>query len=456
MFKLKSQTSFLSKPIFWIFVGAIFIRLILIPFGNNIDMLSHAGWGQKLYFEGPKQFYYNTDWVYSWPTQPPILVLLLGGLYNAYHWGLSVLNFINRLIPPFPSKLVMWYEASMYRETVFPTVYLWWMKLPAILSDLALGMLIYLAGLRFNKKAAILSTAIFLLVPFSWYISAVWGQVESFLTILGALAFIMLHKRWFVLASLLFFISIYTKPLFVIFLPFFIFVYLLKRPSVLSVILSAIAVLTAFLVTTMPFTDQNPFVFAAKLIPEKILNKGEPKLTLAAWNFWNLFFGQVPKNHMTRFLGIPAFYIGVGFLSIFYGIAGWIYAKRKDLTSMMVSLFIIMAAGFLFMTNMLDRYLFPAFFFLLFIAARKPQILFASFLFSIFYFFNLFGSWWYPQTFFAFYGDLIKWNGWFVTRIFSFFTLLLFFHLVVWLVFDKSLVGILLDRRWRKFFPKRI
>jgi len=141
---------------------------------------------------------------------------------------------------------------------------------------------------------------------------------------------------------------------------------------------------------------------------------------------------------------------------MFYCIAGWIYTRRRDLTSMMVSLFIIMAAGFLFMTNMLDRYLFPALFFLLFVAARKPQILPAALLFSLFYFLNLFGSWWYPQTFFASYGDLIKWNGWFVTRIFSFFTLLLFFHLVVWLVFDKSLVGILLDRRWRKFFPKRV
>lgn len=454
--KLKFKTSFFKKPIFWIFVGAIFIRLALIPFGNHVDMLSHAGWGQKLFFEGPKQFYYNTHWVYSWPTQPPIFVLLLGALYQVYYWGLSALNFINQLIPPFPSWWVTWYEISLYKETPFPTAYLWWMKVPAILSDLALGILIYLLGLKFNKKAATFATSIFLLVPFSWYISALWGQIESLLTIFGGLAFIMLDRRFFVLASLLLFISVYTKPLFVIFLPFFIFVYFLKRPSVLSIILSAAFVLAAFLVTTMPFTDQNPFIFIAKLIPEKILNKGEPKLTLAAWNFWNLVFGQDPKNQMTGFLGMPAFYFGTVLFSVFYCLAGWIYVKKRDFLTMMAGLFIIMAAGFLFMTNMLDRYLFPAFFFLLLAAVQKPQILPAAFLFTLFYFFNLFGSWWYPQAFFAFYGDFIKWNDWFVTRIFSFLTLFLFFQIVFRLVFDKSLVGMLFNRRWRKFFTKRI
>ena len=58
------------------FVGLL-LRLSLIPFGNNPDILTIAGWGKWIYENGPRGFYENTVWIYSWPTQAPLFLSLI-------------------------------------------------------------------------------------------------------------------------------------------------------------------------------------------------------------------------------------------------------------------------------------------------------------------------------------------------------------------------------------------
>jgi hypothetical protein len=62
---------------------------------------------------------------------------------------------------------------------VFPTLDL--VKIPAILSDLAIGWLIWsmILELGGGRRAAILGAALYLFVPITWFDSVVWGQVDS-------------------------------------------------------------------------------------------------------------------------------------------------------------------------------------------------------------------------------------------------------------------------------------
>lgn len=71
------------------------------------------------------------------------------------------------------------------------------LKLPPMLADAAIGILLYRAGASwFGRKAGLLAAALFLFLPMSWYDSALWGQVDAVGSLLMLAALLALADGW--------------------------------------------------------------------------------------------------------------------------------------------------------------------------------------------------------------------------------------------------------------------
>jgi len=64
-------------PFILVIFAALVIRLILSPFGNNPDLFAFAEWGNSLGKYPLNDFYFKSGWIFSSPTQPPVLNYLL-------------------------------------------------------------------------------------------------------------------------------------------------------------------------------------------------------------------------------------------------------------------------------------------------------------------------------------------------------------------------------------------
>jgi hypothetical protein len=125
------------------FALRLIIAYLLPGSGFANDLASFRGWANDLFANGLSGFYQRPGFHDYTP----------GYLY--YLWVLGGL------------------------ARVFPTLDL--VKIPAILSDLAIGWLIWsmILELGGGRRAAILGAALYLFVPITWFDSVVWGQVDS-------------------------------------------------------------------------------------------------------------------------------------------------------------------------------------------------------------------------------------------------------------------------------------
>ncbi|MEX2136632.1 MAG: phospholipid carrier-dependent glycosyltransferase [Chloroflexota bacterium] len=71
------------------------------------------------------------------------------------------------------------------------------LKVPAILADLGIAILLYRAGRRwFGSRAGLVAAALYLFVPITWYESAVFGQVDSVGLFFVVAALLLLLGGW--------------------------------------------------------------------------------------------------------------------------------------------------------------------------------------------------------------------------------------------------------------------
>jgi predicted membrane-bound dolichyl-phosphate-mannose-protein mannosyltransferase len=70
-------------------------------------------------------------------------------------------------------------------------------KLPASLADIGVGASVYAIATRLaDRRSGLVAASLFLVLPVSWYISAVWGQVDSIGALLFVLALLLVMSGW--------------------------------------------------------------------------------------------------------------------------------------------------------------------------------------------------------------------------------------------------------------------
>ena len=176
-------------PFLAILGSAMLLRFVLayVAFpgqGFASDLNQFGNWASVLAHKGPGSFYQSSGANY-----PP------GYMY--------VLWLLGALGGPVGSLLGISSDQATLQL----------MKLPPMLADAAIGILLYRAGSSwFGRGAGLVAAALYLFLPISWYDSALWGQVDAVGSLLMLAALIALADGWSEPAMALAVAGVLVKP----------------------------------------------------------------------------------------------------------------------------------------------------------------------------------------------------------------------------------------------------
>jgi len=416
---MKIKKEFIVKSILpvLVFLSALALRFALSPVGFHVDIFSNAGWGEWIGVNGTLGFYTNNIWVYSWPTQPPLVSLTYGFAYNLYIWFLELLRTSANTIVKYhlaPGhmlwwfRFVIWFDNPISTEIWFPYGFLVSIKSIAIIADVAIAGIVYWWAKKLKKNPLVWS-AIYLFSPFTWYLSALWGQYDQVAYLFALSSFLLLIK-FPVISPILMAISISLKPTTIIFVPLYLFLYFKRKPKVKTIIFGAgISIIVTYL-TLRAFTTADLLIFVKEVLIPKIIYKAEFRVSTNAYNFWHIFTLGKALDQNTKFLFVSAKIWGLLAYTLI-SIKTFMQIKSLNYKTIFNSLFIIGAGSWLFLTNMLDRYFFAGVVGGLFVTMHHPKLFKYWLITSLIFGLNLYRGWWFPESLVFVKHALIDGNG---------------------------------------------
>ncbi len=283
-------------------------------------------------------------------------------------------------------------------------------KLPAILTDVVLGFVVYRMALDLGvtERRATIAGAIVILNPISWFDSVIWGQVDSFGTVFLLLAIRELWKGRSERSAILAVVAALIKPQLAILVPIVALVVIRRAlwpdggwgdeappPATgtgwerrtrgpirilttgVAGFLTAVAVSAPFGLSVVSFTSTAPFVDSA--LVRQILSTAATYsyVTVNAYNAWALFpvdgnsmatnGGWIPDAPISNagswaaIGGVPAALVGAALLLGIALVVSIIVARKPDRLTILVGVSVLALAFFAVPTRVHERYLFPLF-----------------------------------------------------------------------------------------------
>lgn len=236
------------------------------------------------------------------------------------------------------------------------------LKAPSMAADVVTAYLLYrLAKDRLPEGWRLFAAGIYLLNPAVLINSALWGQVDSFMTLWLALGFYTLSGKGSYLSGVFFAAAVLTKPQGLIFMPVVLFELLKQRDMRLLLKTALIGIGTGILII-LPFAlRQDPFWIVRLYINTA---SGYQYVSLNAFNFFALIGANLKPDGVTWFLFT---YRTWGFIFIFLvtGYTGLIYWRGKGAHLPYLACALMAIGIFMLSVRMHERYLFPLLFFLL-------------------------------------------------------------------------------------------
>ena len=427
-FKLSKE-----KKILLIFVGAALLGFFIrTGFAKHFikesgDIRLYADWAEKIWAFGARTFYIYPQWYYAPPNYPPLLSLIYAGAYWLWDHKYALAQLHNLIKIPPAIFIIYFYEHGLF----------FLLKLPGILADLALGFLAFELTRKItgNIKRAFAAGVFYLFNPVSIFLSGVWGQTDSLVSLFGLLSFVTLWagKAWLSLPFLL--LSFYIKPNWGIFIPLYLFLLILKKPKIKQVLLGLLLSFVLFWATTQPFVKEgNVFSFSRWLWRERLLPTATvaQKASVSAFNLHTILLTMDKSADSTPYLGIPAKYVGyIAFLLINIITFGYIKRQKLSLSSVLVGIFSIGFGSYLFLTNMLERYFFQSFVPMIVLMFSSPSLLIYGILLNIAVFVNVFYA--FLRRSRGWLADAFGANNFALVRLFS------TVNLVSWALFVKNI-----------------
>lgn len=414
------------------------LRLVLSPTFYHIDILSQAYWGEWIYNNGTKQFYSNSTWVYAWPTQPPLVNLVYAASFWLYLNSLELFRNIAHYVVPHlaPTYMlwyfdfVIWYTDAQYTESYLKLGYFLSIKFIGILGDLLIGLIIFLMLKKEDAKKALLLSSLYLFSPFSFYISALWGQYDQLSFLFLLLSVWLLLRKNVLLSPFLLMISISLKPTSIIFIPLFLWIYFRLKKHILEYLGGILLAIGGGLLTVAVFTNDNLLHFLYYDLKNKVFFKAGFRVSTNSFNFWHIFIGDNPKEHFETFLLVPAYVWG--WLSYsFVNLLAFKYSYKINQKNVLTAFAVVGLGGWLFTTNMLERYFFAGMVFSMMCLIYYPGFFRYWLIMSLIFWVNLYHGWWVPRAW-DFLRQLLIWNNHTVTRILS------FVNVAVFVIFLKN------------------
>ncbi len=377
----------MKKKILFLLILGLVLRLWAIFWGYHGDLNNNISWGTMGFVRGLNGFYEYDIWSFSAPNQPPLYILLFVFIRALWEWVYDLSRSLNTAIATFPSAFIWFWEERGMTFLV---------KLPSIAADFAIGMVIYGFVKKHASKMAIPALALWLLNPVVWYNSAVWGQTDALVNLLGFLGVVNLLNKHLVKSLVFLTLSILFKGSLAIFAPILVFVAIRQKYKLTSWLKAGFTSLATIIIVAIWFhPDLDLFVWLFKLYNERILPGEIGFLTANAFNFWWLV-DPTETYDSIRFLGLPARILGY-LLSL--GLILPLLTRLKKLKAETVFYALSLSAliTFLFMTRIHERYLYPFFPMITIVFALRPRIWPAISLLSLAHLLNLYHLFWVPN-----------------------------------------------------------
>lgn len=231
------------------------------------------------------------------------------------------------------------------------------LKLPSIIADLlTTGLLFKLAKKYLSLELCVLIAAFYAFNPAILINSAVWGQVDSFFTLLILSALVLLSEKRIGPAAVFFSAAVLMKPQGIIFLPV-LFFELVRQKSLKSWLKVLGSGLVSAAIILLPFALNLGSLWIFKLFAGTL---GEyPYASVNAFNFFSLL-GKNFTADSAAFLGLSYHTWGMAAI-VLLTLASWFfYSKGKSPEQAGAAALLLIAGVFTFSTRMHERYLFPA------------------------------------------------------------------------------------------------
>jgi len=338
-----------------LFVGFILRLCFITNDGFKNDVSSFEGWALTLAEHSFSQFYSKAGFA-DYPPGYFYILAAVGALWESFfkHFDTSY-NALKILV-----------------------------KLPAIIADLLVGLLLFRIVRRFaSERWALGAAALYVLNPAVIFISATWGQVDSISGGLALLAIYLLLRSqdserteaWFIGGAWVALgYSILIKPQAAILIPLlvaFAFVGLAeRRPArLMATGYGIVAALGLAFLLSLPFHPGNPLNVFVWLYQRYSYGSGVYAFnSVNAFNLWSIRqdFWE-PDNALTLFL--PQYLWGLGLLAAATLLVLWRYlqlcivAAKSSGQALLESAAILLLAFFMLSTRMHERYLFDGFLF---------------------------------------------------------------------------------------------
>ena len=328
------------SPFLAILAGGLLLRVLLafVLFpkqGFSTDMQLFASWATTLARVGPGSFYATA----TGADYPPGYLYILWLLGNAPALVLPLL-----------------------------------LKVPAILADLGIALVIYVAARRWlGERAGLIAVALYLFIPVTWYDSALWGQVDAVGALLLIASLVLLIEKQSEAAIALAVLAILVKPQeaigLVVVLPVLVRRHLILSGSRRRLLSTAAAGAAALVLPLVPF-DIGGVTGLARLFQSDADRYSV--LTANAFNLWALV-GPTPlaqifasggswtPDSLVVAGGMTALTLGaIALVAVGLFVAGGLLF-RDGRVPILLGFAIVAFAFYAVPTRVHERYLFPFF-----------------------------------------------------------------------------------------------
>ncbi len=329
-----------EKILLFIFLGVgLVVRLIAAPIieGFSVDIGCFTAWSAKAASVNGISTFYTSGMFCDYP---PFYILILSAVGH-------ISNFIRSVFGQSPNLLLI--------------------KLPSIIADVATSYLFYkIAVKRFNPSVSFILSILYLFNPVVFVNSTLWGQVDSFFTLLLLFGLLLIDSGKLSFATIIFTIAVLMKPQGIIFLPvigYELIIDFLKTKNFKNIGLSILYAVITTAIVIIPFSAGRAPTWLIDLYINTA--EGYKYASMNAYNLFGLLGANAKMDNNTLFV-FSYYKWGMLFIvltSLFTGFlyfANFIKNKQSSLNIAPIAALIQMTGVFVLSSRMHERYLFPA------------------------------------------------------------------------------------------------
>ncbi len=331
---------------------ALILRIFLSQSeGYILDITYFTNWSQEVFNNGFNNFYQNFGADY-----PPFYIYIL--------WIIRAISHIFNI------------DINLL------------LKFPTVIADIATSFLIFHIARKYTSfNIALLSVIIYVFNPAIIYTSAIWGQVDSIYTFFLLFAVYEFVSDKPITSSVLFTLSVLTKPQSLVLAPLFVILIIKKHSYKMLVKLACISTII-FLFLSKPFYIDSSVSEIFRLYISSYTEY--PFTSLNAFNFWALFGMFRPDSVSFLFPFLTYRILGYLLFASLFVYVLYFLLKRNEEKMIYLCTSLLFFGFFMLFTRIHERYLFPMFVFLVIAMIFDKRLYIVYILSSITFFANLY------------------------------------------------------------------